>query len=88
MGQFLRLIAVVVLDDVGTMWVRYHRPSPSVPQIFFEEVGVSAVYLVAYTFCKSSELFGEGFSPNFLFVTLYEVAVLLGLVGDRVSDGG
>ena len=59
---------------------RYHR-------FFFEEDGVSAVDLVADTLCKSSKLVGEGFSPNLFFVAPYEVAVLLGLAGDRVSDG-
>ena len=53
---------------------------------FFEEYDVSAVYSVADTLCKSSELVGEGFSPNLFFVALYEVAVLLGLASDRVSD--
>ena len=60
---------------------------PLVPHIFFEEDGVSAVYLVADTLCKSSELVGEGFYPSLFFVALYEVTVLLGLTGDRVSDG-
>ena len=59
---------------------RYHR-------LFFEEDGVSAVNLVADTLCKSSELFGEGFSPNLFFLAPYEVAVLLGLAGDGLSDG-
>ena len=54
---------------------------------FFEEDGVSAVDLVANTLCKSPELIGEGFSPNFFFVAPDEVAVLLGLTGDGVSDG-
>ena len=54
---------------------------------FFEEDGVSAVDSVADTLCKSPELVGEGFSPNFFFVAPYEVALLLGLTGDGVSDG-
>ena len=54
---------------------------------FFEEDGVSAIDLVADTLCKSPELIGEVFSPIFFFVALYEVAVLLGLNGDGVSDG-
>ena len=60
--------------------LRYRR-------FFLEEDGVSAVDLVADTLCKSPELVGEGFSPNLFFVALHEVAVLLGLTGDRVSDG-
>ena len=60
---------------------------PSVPQIFLEEDGVSAVDSVADTLRKSSELVGEGFSPNLFFVAPYEVAVLLGLAGDGVSEG-
>ena len=51
----------------------------------FEEYGVSAVYLVADTLCKSSELVGEGFSQSFFFVALHEVAVLLGLTRNRVN---
>ena len=42
---------------------------------------------VADTLRKSSELVDEGFSPNLFFVAPYEVAVLLGLAGDGVSDG-
>ena len=57
------------------------------PQIFLEEDGVSAVDSVADTLCKSPKLVDEGFSPNFFFVALYEVEVLLGLTGDGVSDG-
>ena len=56
-------------------------------RFFLEEDGVSAVNLVADNLFKSPELVGEGFSPNFFFVTPYEVAVLLGLTGDGVSDG-
>ena len=56
------------------------------PHIFLEEDGVSAVDLVADTKCKSPELVGEGFSPNFFFVAPYDVAVLLVLTGDGVSD--
>ena len=56
-------------------------------RFFLKQDGVSAAYSVADTLCKSSELVGKGFSPNLFFVTLYEVAVLLGLTGDRVSDG-
>ena len=53
---------------------------------FLKEDGVSAVDSVADTLCKSPELVGEGFYPNFFFVAPYEVAVLLGLAGDGVSD--
>ena len=60
--------------------LRYRR-------FFLEEDGVSAVDSAADTLCKSPELVGEGFSPNFFFVALYEVAVLLGLTSDGVSDG-
>ena len=56
-------------------------------RFFLEEDGVSAVDLVADTLCKSPELVGEGFYPNLFFVAPYEVAVLLGLTGDWVSDG-
>ena len=52
----------------------------------FEEDGVSAVDLVADTLRKLSKLVGKGFFPNFFFVALHEVAVLLGLTGDWVSD--
>ena len=55
--------------------------------MFLEEDGVSAVDSVADTLCKSPELVGEGFSPNFFFVAPYEVAVLLGFAGDGMSDG-
>ena len=60
--------------------LRYHT-------FFLEEDGVSAVDLVADTLCKSPDLFGEGFSPNLFSVSLYEVAVLLGLTDDGVSHG-
>ena len=59
---------------------RYHR-------FFLEEDGVSDFNSVANTLCKLPELVGEGFSSNFFFVAPYEVAVLLGLTGDGVSDG-
>ena len=47
-------------------------------RIFFleEDGGVSAVDSVADTLCKSPELVGEGFSPNFFYVAPYEVAVM------------
>ena len=64
-----------------------HFFAPWYRRFFSEEDGVSAVYSVADTLCKSSELVGEGFSPNLFFVALYEVAVLLGLACDRVCDG-
>ena len=48
---------------------------------------VAAVELVADTFCKLPDIVGERFSPNFFFVSPYEVAVLLGLASDRESDG-
>ena len=63
-----------------------HFFAPRYCRFFFEEYGVSAVYSVADTLCKSSELVGEGFYLNLFFVALYEVALLLGLAGDRVSD--
>ena len=113
MGQFLRLITAVVLNDVGAMWVRVVfwscrldlclwllsvlfdvTDETTISQFFaprycrflLEEDSVSAVNSVADTLWKSSELVGEGFSPNFFFVALHEVALLLGLTGDRVSD--
>ena len=56
-------------------------------RFLFEEDGVSAVNSVADTLCKLSKLVGKGFFPNFFFVALHEVEVLLGLTGDWVSDG-
>ena len=76
-----------MLFDVTDETSISHFFAPRYRSFFFEKDGVSVVNLVADTLCKSSELVGEGFSPNFFFVALYEVAVLLGLAGDRVSDG-
>ena len=59
-----------------------HFFAPRYRIFFFEEDGVSAVNLVADTLCKSSKIVGKGFFP-----TLHEVAVLLGLTSDWVSDG-
>ena len=64
-----------------------HFFAPRYRRVLFEENGVSAVNLLAKTLCKSSELIGEGFFSSFFFVALHEVAVLLVLTGDRVSDG-
>ena len=75
-----------MLFDVTDETSISHFFAPRYRRFFFEEYGISAVYSVSNTLCKSSELVGEGFSPIF-FVALYEVAVLLGLVSDRVSDG-
>ena len=61
--------------------------APRYRRFFLEEDGVIAVDSVANTLCKSSERIGEGFSPNFIFVALYEGALLLGLAGGGVSDG-
>ena len=76
-----------MLFDVTDEMTISHFFAPQYHTLFFEEDGVSAVYSIANTLCKSSELVGEGFSPNLFFVALYEVAVLLGLTGDGVSDG-
>ena len=76
-----------MLFDVTDETSISHCFAPRYRRFLFEEDGVSAVYLVADTLCKSYELVGKGFSPNFFFVDLYEVVVLLGLTGDRVSDG-
>ena len=76
-----------MLFDVTDETSISHFFAPRYRRFLFEEDGVSAVYSVADTLCKSSELVGEGLSPNFFFVALYEVAVLLGLAGDGVSDG-
>ena len=56
-------------------------------RFFLEEYGVSAVNSVDDTLCNSPKLVGEGFSPNLFFVAPYEVAVLLGLTSDGMSDG-
>ena len=64
-----------------------HFFAPRCRIFLFEEDGVSAINLVADTLCKSSELVGEGFSQKIFFVALHEVAVLLVLTVDRVSDG-
>ena len=76
-----------MLFDITDETFISHFFSPRYRRFVFEEDVVSAVYLVSDTLCKSSELVGEGFSPNLFFVALHEVAVLLGLTGDRVSDG-
>ena len=75
-----------MLFDVTDETSISHLSPPRYHRFLFEEYGVSSVYLVADTFCKSSELVGEGFSPNLFFVALHEVAVLLGLTGNRVSQ--
>ena len=67
--------------SISQFFVSWYR------RFLFEEYGVSAVNLVANTFSKSAELVGKGFFPNFFFVALHEVAILLGLTGDWVSDG-
>ena len=64
-----------------------HFFAPRYRRFLFEEDGVSAVNLVANTLCKSSELAGKEFFPNFFFLAIHEVAVFLGLTGDWVSDG-
>ena len=76
-----------MLFDITDKTSISHFFSPRYRRFLFEEDGVSAVYSVAETLCKSSKLVGEGFSPNLFFVALYEVAVLLDLTSDRVSDG-
>ena len=76
-----------MLFDVTDETSISHFFAPWYCRFLFEEDGVSAVYLVANTLCKSSELVGEGFFTNLFFVALHEVAVLLGLTGDRASDG-
>ena len=76
-----------VLFDVTDETSISHFFAPRYRIFLFKEYGVSAVYLVAGTLCKSSELVGKGFSPTLFFVALHEVAVLLGLTGNRVSDG-
>ena len=76
-----------MLFDVTDETSISHFFAPRYRSFLFEEDGVSAVYSVADTLCKLSELVGEVFSPNLFSVALYEVAVLLGLAGDRVSDG-
>ena len=55
-----------------------------------DETTISHFFALRYradTLCKSPELVGKGFSPNLFFVSLYEMAVLLGFTGDGVSDG-
>ena len=64
-----------------------HFFDPRYHIFLFEVNGAGAVNSVANTLCESSELIGKIFFPNFFFVALYEVAVLLGLTGDWVSDG-
>ena len=55
---------------------------------FLSEVyGVGAFNSVANTLCKLSGLVGEGGFPSVFIVSLYDVAVFLGLTGDWVSDG-
>ena len=76
-----------MIFDVTDETTISHFFAPRYRTFFLEEDGVTAVYLVADTLCKSPNLVGKGFSPNFFFVTLYEVAVLLGLAGDGVGDG-
>ena len=78
---------VFVIFDVTDETSISHFFAPRYRRFLFEEDGASAVYLVADTYCMSPELVGEVFSPNFCFVALHEVAVLLGLTSDRVSDG-
>ena len=76
----------MLLDDTYETSITYFF-APWYRRFLFETDVVSAVNLVADTLCKLSELVGEVFSPNLFSVALYEVAVLLGLAGDRVSDG-
>ena len=76
----------MLLDVTDEMSIS-HFFAPRYRIFLFEEDGVSAVNSVANTLYKSFELVGEGFSPNLFFVALHVVAVLLGLTGDRVSDG-
>ena len=76
-----------MLLDVTEKTSISHFFAPRYHTFSFEEDGVSAVDLVANTLRKSSELVGKGFFPNLFFVALHEVAVLLGLTGDWVSDG-
>ena len=76
-----------MLFDVTDETSISHFFAPRYRRFFLEEDVVSAVDLVADTFCKSPELVGKGFSPNLFFVAPYEVAVLLVLTGDGVIDG-
>ena len=78
-----RLVLLDVTDETSIS----HFFAPRYRRFSFEEDGVSAVDLVANTLRKSSELVGKGFFPNFFFVALHEVALLLGLTSDWVSDG-
>ena len=64
-----------------------HFFAPRYRRFVFEEDDVNTVDLVADTLCKLSELVGKVFCPNLFFVAPYEVAILLGLAGDGVSDG-
>ena len=75
-----------MLFDVTDKTSISHFFVPRYRIFLFEEDAVKAVYLVADTMCKSSEIVGKEFYPNLLFAALYEVAVLLGLTGDRLSD--
>ena len=75
-----------MLLDVAYKTSISHFFTPRYRRFFFDEDGVSAINLVANTLCKSYELVGEVFFPNSFFVALHEVAVLLGLTGDWVSD--
>ena len=76
-----------MLLDVTDKTSISHFFAPRYRRFLSEEDDVSAINLVANTWCKLSNIVGEGFDPNLFFVALYEVAVLLGLAGDRVSDG-
>ena len=75
-----------MLFDVTDETSISHFFAPRYRRFFFEEVGVSAVYLVAETLCKLSKLVGKGFQKN-IFVAPYDLAVLLGLASDGMSDG-
>ena len=56
-------------------------------RILFSKKMVLVLSIQLPTPCSSRELVGEGFSPNLFFVAPYEVAALLGLADDGVSDG-
>ena len=76
-----------MLFDVTDKTSISHFFAPWCHRFFLVEDGVSAFNSVADPLRKSSKLVGEGFPPNLFFVAPYEVAVLLGLTGDGVSDG-
>ena len=75
-----------MLFDVTDETSISHFFAPQYRRFFLKEDGASSVDLVADTLCNSSELVGKGYFPNLFFVAPYEVAVLLGLTGNGVSD--